>query len=229
MPRGRKKQVVEAVSPATTASLSIVPSIPIETDKAMMDLEKALMVDYKDYMSGNIPNRSNDLFKMHIPSLNWALNGGLPRGQMVHLYGPEGAGKTTLALHIVADIQKQGGRVLYIDAENSLDLNYAKAIGVNPSTLRYVNNILGGEWALDMIEKGIRGNIYSLIVVDTVASLVPKAMEEAPMDQLFVAAQARMMSHALLKLNNAAVNTNAIILWVNQERSNIAPVLIRPI
>jgi recombination protein RecA len=112
---------------------------------------------------------------------------------------------------------------MYIDLENSLDLTYATHIGVDASKLRYVPKPPSGEIALNMIEAGIRGGIYSLIVVDSVAAMAPAAVLEASNEQLFVAAQARMLSQALLKLNNAAVNSDAIILWVNQERANIAP------
>lgn len=217
----RKKATAKDESQTVESIVSPTENLATATDAVMENLEKSLLSDYKEYLTDSIPDRRRDLFKLHIPSLNWAVNGGLPRGQMVHLYGPESAGKTTLALHIVADIQKQGGRVLYLDVENSLDLGYAMHIGVDPGKMRYQRKLGSGEAMLDMVEKGVRGGIYSLIVVDSVASLAPAGMLEASNEQMFVGAQARMLSQALLKLNNAAVNSNAIILWVNQERANI--------
>jgi recombination protein RecA len=209
-------------APRDTSSKEAKPSNVVQAPDAVMEqLEKSLMSDYKDFLNDSIPDRREDLFKLHIPSLNHALAGGLPRGQMVHLYGPEGCGKSTLALHIAADIQKQGGRVLYADVENSLDRNYALHIGVDPTRLRYQRRMSSGEAMLDFVEKGVRGGIYSLIVIDSVASLLPAAIGEANNEQMFIGAQARMMAQALMKLNNACINSNSIILWVNQQRANI--------
>ena len=170
-------------------------------------------------------DRTDNLFKLQIPSLNAILGGGLPRGQMIHLYGAQGAGKSTLAQQIIQSVQAAGGNVLLVDAENTMHSPYMKAIGIDcsPEKLTLIDKITTAEDVLDMIEKMVRADGYSLVVVDTVAALLPASILESSNSDASIGVQARMMSMALLKLNNAAVNSGTIILFVNQLRANISP------
>jgi recombination protein RecA len=194
-----------------------------QTDEINDQLEATIFKGYEEFFEA-VPDRRKNLFKLDIPSFNHVMGGGLPRGQMVHLYGPEGTGKSTLALHMVASVQASGGRVLFIDQENALETSYAKALGVNvdPPYLKYMRKNPNGEVVLDIIEKAVRSGLYALIVVDSVATLAPANVLEASNQEVFVAAQARMLTQGLMKLNHAAVNSDTIILWVNQQRSNIS-------
>ncbi len=146
--------------------------------------------------------------------------GGIPKGRITEIFGPESSGKTTLALHIVAESQKEGGIAAYIDAEHALDLNYAKKLGVN------VNDILlsqpdCGEDALEICEILVRSNAVDIIVVDSVAALVPKAELEGQMEDSQIGLQARLMSKALRKLTALINKTNTILIFINQIRMKI--------
>lgn len=154
-------------------------------------------------------------------SLDLALGvGGIPRGRVVEVYGPESSGKTTLALHLVAEIQKMGGTAAYVDAEHALDPDYAKKIGVRVDQL-LISQPDTGEQALDIVEALVKSGGVDLIVVDSVAALTPRAEIEGEMDQQHVGAQARLMSHALRKLTAIVAKANTTVLFINQIRQKI--------
>ena len=154
-------------------------------------------------------------------SLDLALGiGGVPRGRVVEVYGPESSGKTTLSLHIIAEAQKLGGEVAFIDAEHALDPVYAAALGVNVDRL-IVSQPDTGEDALQIAETLARSGAIDIIVIDSVAALVPKAEIEGEMSELQVGAQARLMSKALRKITGVASKTNTTILFINQLRLKI--------
>ncbi|HVL39944.1 MAG TPA: ATPase domain-containing protein, partial [Fimbriimonadaceae bacterium] len=136
-------------------------------------------------------------------SLDVALGvGGIPRGRITEIYGTESSGKTTLALHVVAEAQKQGGLALYVDAEHALDTEYARALGVDVDKL-YISQPSNGEEALEIMDAIIRSGAVDIVVLDSVAALVPKAEIEGEMGDAFVGVQARMMSQALRKLGGS--------------------------
>ncbi|MCD8201497.1 MAG: recombinase RecA [Clostridia bacterium] len=147
--------------------------------------------------------------------------GGLPRGRIVELFGPESSGKTTLALHVIAEAQKAGGIAAYIDAEHAMDPEYASALGVNIDDV-YISQPDTGEQALDIVEALVRSNAVDLIVVDSVAALTPKAEVEGDMGDTKVGLLARLMSQALRKLTSVCMHSKAIILFINQIREMIA-------
>ncbi len=145
---------------------------------------------------------------------------GVPRGRIIEVYGPESSGKTTLALHIVSEVQRQGGLAAYVDAENSLDPDYAKKIGVNINNL-YISQPDNGEQALEIVETLVRSNSVDVIVVDSVAALVPKAEIEGEMGDQHMGLQARLMSQALRKLAGIVNKTKTIVVFINQTRMKI--------
>ncbi len=154
-------------------------------------------------------------------SLDIALGiGGIPRGRIIEIYGPESSGKTTLALHIVAEIQKQGGEAAFIDAEHALDPYYAKAIGVNVDRL-LISQPDDGEQALEITEALVRSGAIDIVVVDSVAALVPRSELDGDMGASHVGQQARLMSQALRKLSGAISKTNCIVIFINQLRQKI--------
>lgn len=219
MPRGRKPRA--AAVEVTEGATEEVKKTNVITSDAMRDqLEKSVLKEYAHLFSV-MPDRRENLFKVDIPGLNYIMGGGLPRGQIIHIYGPEGSGKTTLAMHIMASIQKQGGRVYCLDSENSMDRNVAESIGVNVNEVRYLKEMPNGETALDIGEKAIRANLCDCLIYDSVAALVPEAVKEGSNLDKHIGDKARMLSQALDKLNNAAVNSNAVIVFVNQLRANI--------
>ena len=154
-------------------------------------------------------------------SLDLALGvGGLPRGRIVEIYGPESSGKTTLALNVVAQAQKGGGRAAFIDAEHALDPEYAARLGVKVKEL-IISQPDTGEEALNILESLVRSAIIDVIVVDSVAALTPKAEIEGEMGAQFIGLQARMMSQALRKLTAIAAKSNTLIIFINQLREKI--------
>ncbi|MCS7079599.1 MAG: recombinase RecA [Chloracidobacterium sp.] len=146
--------------------------------------------------------------------------GGMPRGRIVEIYGPESGGKTTLALHVVAEAQRTGGQVAFIDAEHALDPNYAANLGVDIDNL-FVSQPDNGEQALEIAEALVRSTAFDLIVVDSVAALVPKAELEGDMGEALPGLQARLMSQALRKLTAVANRTNTCLIFINQIREKI--------
>ncbi len=153
--------------------------------------------------------------------------GGIPRGRIVEIYGPESSGKTTLALHAVAEAQKKGGEAAFIDAEHALDPSYAKKIGVDIDNL-VVAQPDTGEQALEIAEALIRSGAIDIIVVDSVAALVPKAEIDGDMGDSHVGLQARLMSQALRKLAGAISKTNCIIIFINQLREKVGVMFGNP-
>ena len=146
--------------------------------------------------------------------------GGLPKGRIVEIYGPESSGKTTLALHVLAQAQKAGGEVAFIDAEHALDIGYARALGVNVEDM-LVSQPDTGEQALEITEALVRSGAIDVIVVDSVAALVPRAEIEGEMGDSFVGLHARLMSQALRKLTGAISKTNTIVIFINQLREKV--------
>ena len=156
-----------------------------------------------------------------ILSVDLALGvGGVPKGRIVEVYGPESSGKTTLALHIVAEVQKHGGIAGYVDAEHALDPVYAKKLGVNIDEL-YISQPDDGEQALEICEAMVRSAAIDIVVVDSVAALVPRSEIEGEMGQSSVGVQARLMSQALRKLTGITHKTNCIVVFINQLRDKI--------
>ena len=160
-------------------------------------------------------------------SLDLALGGGIPKGRIIEIYGPESSGKTTLTLHAIAEIQKQGGTAAFIDAEHALDPQYAKRIGVNVENL-LLSQPDNGEQALEITETLVRSNAVDLIVVDSVAALVPRAEIEGDMGDSHMGLQARLMSQALRKLTGVISRSNATVIFINQIRMKIGVMFGNP-
>ena len=202
------------------------------------DKEKALATAIaqieRAYGKGSImrmsdrPNIQVDAVPTGSLSLDLALGiGGLPRGRIIEIYGPESSGKTTLALHVVAQAQKMGGEVAYIDAEHAMDPTYAQALGVD------INSMLTsqpdtGEQGLEITEQLVRSGAVDLVVVDSVAALVPRAEIEGEMGESFVGLHARLMSQALRKLAGCISKTHCIVIFINQLREKIGVVYGNP-
>jgi recombination protein RecA len=146
--------------------------------------------------------------------------GGLPKGRIVEIYGPEGSGKTTLALHVIAESQKVGGTAAFIDAEHALDAHYATKIGVNIDEL-LLSQPDTGEQALEIVETLVRSGAVDVVVIDSVAALTPRAEIEGEMGDSFMGLQARLMSQALRKLTSAISKSNALVIFTNQLREKI--------
>lgn len=153
-------------------------------------------------------------------SLDIALGGGLPKGRIIEIYGPESSGKTTLALHAIAETQKRGGKAAFIDAEHALDPEYAARIGVTVKDL-IISQPDNGEEALNILETLVRSGIINIVVVDSVAALTPRAEIEGEMGASHVGLQARLLSQALRKLTAIAAKTGTIIIFINQLRMKI--------
>ncbi len=153
-------------------------------------------------------------------SLDLALGGGLPKGRIIEIFGPEASGKTTLALHAIAEVQKKGGKAAFIDAEHALDPEYAKKIGVKIEDL-VISQPDNGEEALDILESLVRSGIINIVVVDSVAALTPRAEIEGEMGQQQIGLQARLMSQALRKLTAISAKSGTIIIFINQIRQKI--------
>ncbi|OGZ54444.1 MAG: recombinase RecA, partial [Candidatus Ryanbacteria bacterium RIFCSPLOWO2_01_FULL_48_26] len=161
-------------------------------------------------------------------SLDLALGvGGLPRGRVVEIYGPESSGKTTLALNVVAQAQKQGGKTAFIDAEHALDPEYAARLGVKINDL-LISQPDNGEEALNILESLVRSEMISVVVVDSVAALTPKAEIEGEMGDQHVGRQARMMAQALRKLTAIAARSNTLVIFINQLRMKIGVMFGNP-
>ena len=160
-------------------------------------------------------------------SLDIALGGGYPKGRIIEIYGPESSGKTTLTLHAIAEIQKQGGTAAFIDAEHALDPSYAKKLGVDTDNL-LVSQPDNGEQALEIAETLVRSNAVDLIVVDSVAALVPQAEIDGDMGDSHMGLQARLMSQALRKLTGIINKSKATVIFINQIRMKIGVMFGNP-
>lgn len=183
-------------------------------DGSIMKLGEAHRVDVELIPSGAL-------------SLDIALGGGYPKGRIIEIYGPESSGKTTLTLHAIAEIQRQGGTAAFIDAEHALDPAYAKRLGVDTSSL-LVSQPDNGEQALEIAETLVRSNAVDLIVVDSVAALVPQAEIEGEMGDSHMGLQARLMSQALRKLTGIINKSHATVIFINQIRMKIGVMFGNP-
>ena len=194
----------------------------------MKALESALAQLNKTYGKGSVMKFSDAAADQNLQvistgclDLDMALGvGGLPRGRIVEIYGPESSGKTTVALHCVAQAQKLGGVAAFIDAEHALDPVYAKKLGVNIDEL-YISQPDTGEQALEICEALVRSGAVDIVVIDSVAALVPRAEIEGEMGDSFVGLQARLMSQALRKLTGVISKTNAVAIFINQLREKV--------
>jgi recombination protein RecA len=183
-------------------------------DGSIMKLGEAKKVDVELLPSGSL-------------SLDIALGGGYPKGRIIEIYGPESSGKTTLTLHAIAEIQKQGGTAAFIDAEHALDPAYAKKLGVDTDNL-LVSQPDNGEQALEIAETLVRSNAVDLIVVDSVAALVPQAEIDGDMGDSHMGLQARLMSQALRKLTGIINKSKATVIFINQIRMKIGVMFGNP-
>lgn len=209
-----------------------------ETTNVSSDREKALKLAIekieKDFGKGSImklgdkPSVSVEAIPTGSLDLDIALGiGGVPRGRIIEIYGPESSGKTTLAQHIVAECQKKGGIAAFVDAEHALDPEYARNIGVKIEDL-LISQPDTGEQALDITEELVRSGAVDIIVVDSVAALVPKAEIDGSMEDQQMGLQARLMSKALRKLTGIIGKTNTTVIFINQLRMKIGFVLGNP-
>jgi len=187
----------------------------------------------KQFGKGSIMNLSGDnkIDIETIPtgsiSLDLALGGGIPKGRIIEIYGPESSGKTTLTLHAVAEIQKEGGMAAFVDAEHALDPAYAKKLGVDIEKL-LVSQPDSGEQALEIVETLVRSNAVDLVVVDSVAALVPQAEIEGDMGDSHMGLQARLMSQALRKLTSIISRSKCTVIFINQLRMKIGVMFGNP-
>ena len=201
----------------------------------MKALENALAQLNKTYGKGSVMKFSDKVADTNLQvistgclDLDMALGvGGLPRGRVVEIYGPESSGKTTVALHCVAEAQKAGGVAAFIDAEHALDPVYAKKLGVNIDDL-YISQPDTGEQALEICEALVRSGAVDIIIIDSVAALVPKAEIDGDMGDSHVGLQARLMSQALRKLAGLISKTNCICLFINQLREKVGVMFGNP-
>lgn len=197
-------------------------------DDKLKALESALAQIEKQYGKGSVMKLGETGTHMNVEtvptgsiSLDIALGlGGIPRGRIVEVYGPESSGKTTVALHMVAEVQKIGGIAGFIDAEHALDPAYAKKIGVDIDNL-YISQPDNGEQALEITETMVRSGAVDIVIVDSVAALVPKAEIDGDMGDAHVGLQARLMSQALRKLTAVISKSNCIVIFINQLREKV--------
>ncbi|MDR1017940.1 MAG: recombinase RecA [Lachnospiraceae bacterium] len=198
-------------------------------------LEEAIKQVEKDFGKGSIMKLGDPKAHVNVEvvptgslNLDLALGlGGLPKGRVVEIYGPESSGKTTLALHVIAEVQKLGGIAGFIDAEHALDPVYAKKIGVDIDEL-YISQPDSGDQALEITETMVRSGALDIIVVDSVAALVPKQEIEGDMGDTHVGLQARLMSQALRKLTPVISKSNCLVIFINQLREKVGVVYGNP-
>ena len=213
MPREKAKQDINYSEQSSSEKLKALDAAISGIEKnfgkgAVMKLGENVKKDIEVIPTGSL-------------SLDVALGvGGLPKGRIIEIYGPESSGKTTVALHVVASVQKAGGIASYVDAEHALDPVYAKKLGVNIDEL-YISQPDDGEQALEIAEAMVRSGAVDVVVVDSVAALVPRAEIEGEMGDSHMGLQARLMSQALRKLTGIANKTNCTIIFINQIREKI--------
>ena len=204
-------------------------------EEKMKALDAALANIEKQFGKGSVMKLGDSTVNMNIEtiptgslSLDIALGlGGVPKGRVVEIYGPESSGKTTVALHMVAEVQKRGGIAGFIDAEHALDPVYAKNIGVDIDNL-YISQPDSGEQALEITETMVRSGAVDIIIVDSVAALVPKAEIDGDMGDSHVGLQARLMSQALRKLTPVVSKNNCIVIFINQLREKVGVMFGNP-
>ncbi len=207
----------------------------MEREEKLKALDAAITQIEKAYGKGSVMKLGDSGANMNIEtvptgslSLDIALGlGGVPKGRIVEIYGPESSGKTTVALHMVAEVQKRGGIAGFIDAEHALDPVYARNIGVNIDEL-YISQPDNGEQALEITETMVRSGAVDIVIVDSVAALVPKAEIDGDMGDSHVGLQARLMSQALRKLTAVISKSNCIVIFINQLREKVGVMFGNP-
>ena len=207
----------------------------MDREEKLKALDAALTQIEKAYGKGSVMKLGDSSANMNIEtvptgslSLDIALGlGGVPRGRIIEVYGPESSGKTTVALHMVAEVQKRGGIAGFIDAEHALDPVYAKNIGVDIDNL-YISQPDNGEQALEITETMVRSGAVDIVIVDSVAALVPKAEIDGEMGDSHVGLQARLMSQALRKLTAIISKSNCIVIFINQLREKVGVMFGNP-
>ena len=205
------------------------------SEEKLKALDAALAQIEKQYGKGSVMKLGDKSANMNIEvvptgslSLDLALGlGGMPRGRIIEVYGPESSGKTTVALHVVAEIQKRGGIAGFIDAEHALDPVYAANIGVDIDNL-YISQPDNGEQALEITETMVRSGAVDVIIVDSVAALVPKAEIDGEMGDSHVGLHARLMSQALRKLTGIISKSNCVVIFINQLREKVGVMFGNP-
>lgn len=210
-------------------------SVNVNNDDKKKALDAAIAQIEKQYGKGSVMKLGDSNANMNIDviptgslSLDIALGlGGVPRGRIIEVFGPESSGKTTVALHIVAEIQKRGGIAGFIDAEHALDPTYAKNIGVDIDNL-YISQPDCGEQALEITETMVRSGAVDVVIVDSVAALVPKAEIDGEMGDSHMGLHARLMSQALRKLTAVVSKTNCVVIFINQLREKVGVVFGNP-
>ena len=214
-----KKPAVESASPASDKKKALETAVA-QIERAYGKGSIMRLGENVDVMVESIPTGSL--------SLDLALGiGGLPRGRIIEIYGPESSGKTTLALHVVAEAQKRGGEVAFIDAEHALDPTYARALGVDIDSM-LISQPDTGEQGLEICEALVRSGAIDVVVVDSVAALTPRAEIEGDMGDSHVGLLARLMSQALRKLAGCIAKTNCIVIFINQLREKVGVVYGNP-
>ena len=204
-------------------------------EEKLKALDAALAQIEKQFGKGSVMKLGDSAKNMNIEavptgslSLDIALGiGGMPRGRIIEIYGPESSGKTTVALHVVAEVQKQGGIAGFIDAEHALDPVYAKNIGVDIDNL-YISQPDSGEQALEITETMVRSGAIDVLIIDSVAALVPKAEIDGEMGDSHVGLHARLMSQALRKLTAVISKTNCVVIFINQLREKVGVMFGNP-
>ncbi len=207
----------------------------MEQNERLKALDAAISQIEKQHGKGSVMKLGDSKANMNIEtiptgslSLDIALGlGGIPKGRIIEIYGPESSGKTTVALHMIAEVQKRGGIAGFIDAEHALDPVYAKSIGVDIDNL-YISQPDFGEQALEITETMVRSGAVDIIIVDSVAALVPKAEIDGEMGDSHMGLQARLMSQALRKLTAVSSKSNCVIVFINQLRQKIGVMFGNP-
>ena len=207
----------------------------MKQEEKLKALDAALVKIEKDYGKGSVmklgeyqADRTIEVTPTGSISLDIALGvGGVPKGRIIEIYGPESSGKTTVALHMVAEVQKRGGIAGFIDAEHALDPVYAKNIGVDIDNL-YISQPDTGEQGLEITETMVRSGAIDIIIVDSVAALVPKAEIDGDMGDSHVGLQARLMSQALRKLTSVISKSNCVVIFINQLREKVGVMFGNP-
>ena len=198
-----------------------------DIDRALAEI-KTKFGDESIMMLGATPKVDIDAIPTGSIGIDWALGiGGLPRGRIIEIFGPESSGKTTLSLHVIAEAQKKGGICAFIDAEHAVDPEYAKKIGVDINSL-LISQPDTGEQALEIVESLVRSGKIDVIVIDSVAALTPKDEIEGDMGQSHVGKQARLMSQALRKLTAICAKTKTVVIFINQIRMQIGVMFGNP-
>ena len=205
------------------------------TDDKKKALEQTIMQIEKEFGKGSImklgsyaATRTTEVIPTGCLPLDMALGiGGLPKGRIIEIYGPEASGKTTVTLHVIAQVQKMGGTAAFIDAEHALDPVYARNLGVDIDNL-YVSQPDNGEQALEITETMVRSGAVDIVIVDSVAALVPKAEIDGDMGDSHVGLQARLMSQALRKLTSVISKSNCVVIFINQLREKVGVMFGNP-